>query len=102
MGTTGVLRYVAIGDSAAQGIGASRPDRSYVGVLADDIHAATGRSVRVINLSISGATVDVATLLERHRPTVVWTERLLANTAGRPVSYAAEQARSAGVPRPGR
>lgn len=31
-----------------------------------------------------GATVDVAGLLERHRPTVVWTERLLANTAGRP------------------
>src|SRR5918995_2824211 len=47
----GELLYVAVGDSAAQGIGASRPDRSYVGVLADDLRAATGRSVRVVNLS---------------------------------------------------
>lgn len=65
----GELLYVAIGDSAAQGIGATRPDRSYVGVLADDIHAATGRTVRVINLSISGATVEtvVADQLPRFR-----------------------------------
>ncbi|WP_248305752.1 SGNH/GDSL hydrolase family protein [Agromyces sp. H66] len=56
----GELLYVAMGDSAAQGIGASRPDRSYVGLLARDIRAATGRSVRVVNLSVSGATVDLA------------------------------------------
>ena len=31
---SGDLLYVAIGDSAAQGIGASRPHHSYVGVLA--------------------------------------------------------------------
>jgi len=58
--TEGELLYVAIGDSAAQGIGASRPDRSYVGVLADDLRAATGRSVRVVNLSVSGATTWLA------------------------------------------
>ena len=58
--TDGELLYVAIGDSAAQGIGASRPDRSYVGVLADDLRAATGRSVRVVNLSVSGATTGLA------------------------------------------
>lgn len=57
---TGELLYVAIGDSAAQGIGASSPDRSYVGVLADEIRAVTGRSVRVVNLSVSGATVELA------------------------------------------
>jgi lysophospholipase L1-like esterase len=56
----GELLYVAVGDSAAQGIGASRPDRSYVGVLADDLRAATGRSVRVVNLSVSGATTGLA------------------------------------------
>jgi acyl-CoA thioesterase-1 len=58
--TDGELLYVAIGDSAAQGIGASRPDRSYVGVLADDLRATTGQSVRVVNLSVSGATTMLA------------------------------------------
>ncbi len=56
----GELLYVAIGDSAAQGIGASAPDRSYVGVLAEEIRAITGRTVRVVNLSVSGATVELA------------------------------------------
>lgn len=56
----GELTYVAIGDSAAQGIGASRPDKSYVGVLAADIRRITGRTVRVVNLSVSGATVELA------------------------------------------
>ena len=56
----GELLYVAIGDSAAQGIGASEPNRGYVGVLADHIRLATGRTVRVINLSVSGATVELA------------------------------------------
>ncbi|MCD2441591.1 SGNH/GDSL hydrolase family protein [Agromyces sp. SYSU K20354] len=56
----GDLLYVAIGDSAAQGIGASLPNRSYVGVLADEIRAVTGRTLRVVNLSVSGATVELA------------------------------------------
>jgi len=56
----GEVLYVAMGDSAAQGIGASRPDHSYVGVLARDIRSVTGRSVRVVNLSVSGATVELA------------------------------------------
>ncbi|WP_241843185.1 SGNH/GDSL hydrolase family protein [Agromyces albus] len=56
----GELLYVALGDSAAQGIGATSPDRSYVGVLAGDIRKATGRSLRVINLSVSGATTALA------------------------------------------
>ena len=57
---TGDLVYVAMGDSAAQGIGASRPDRSYVGLLARDIRRLTHRTVRVVNLSVSGATVETA------------------------------------------
>lgn len=56
----GELLYVAMGDSAAQGIGATAPNRGYVGLLADDIRATTGRTVRVVNLSVSGATVALA------------------------------------------
>ena len=56
----GELLYVAIGDSAAQGIGASVPNRGYVGLLADHMRLVTGRTVRVINLSVSGATVELA------------------------------------------
>jgi lysophospholipase L1-like esterase len=57
---TGELVYVAIGDSAAQGIGASRPANSYVGVLARHIRDHIGHPVRVVNLGISGATVRIA------------------------------------------
>jgi len=58
--TDGEILYVAIGDSAAQGIGASQPKNSYVGVIADHVRFATGRSVRVVNLPVSGATVALA------------------------------------------
>ncbi|MGN6744506.1 MAG: SGNH/GDSL hydrolase family protein, partial [Amnibacterium sp.] len=54
----GSLLYVAIGDSAALGIGASRPEAGYVGILAEAVAAWTGREVRVRNLSIDGATLD--------------------------------------------
>ncbi|WP_241976514.1 MULTISPECIES: SGNH/GDSL hydrolase family protein [unclassified Cryobacterium] len=56
----GELIYAVIGDSAAQGIGASSPHRGYVGILTDHIRLSTGRSVRVVNLSVSGATVELA------------------------------------------
>jgi acyl-CoA thioesterase I len=62
----GNLLYVAIGDSAAQGIGASHPARSYVGVVANYLRAETGREVRVVNLGISGATVRIA--IEKELP----------------------------------
>jgi acyl-CoA thioesterase-1 len=55
----GSLLYVAIGDSAALGIGASSPRAGYVGIVAEAIAARTGREVRVRNLSIDGATLDV-------------------------------------------
>jgi lysophospholipase L1-like esterase len=54
-GRNGGLLYAALGDSAAQGIGASRPDRGYVGVLARRLENTTGRPVEVVNLSRSGA-----------------------------------------------
>jgi len=56
-GEPGGLVYVALGDSAAQGIGASHPERGYVGLLAERIREQTGRPVQVVNLSRSGATV---------------------------------------------
>jgi acyl-CoA thioesterase I len=53
--TTGALIYVALGDSTAQGIGASSPANGYVGLLAKRIESKTGRPVHVINMSKSGA-----------------------------------------------
>ena len=61
---TGEIVYAAIGDSAAQGIGASEPGRSYVGLLAEHIREETKRTVHVINLSISGARVADAVDLQ--------------------------------------
>ena len=72
----GELLYVALGDSAAQGVGASQPGRSYVGLIAQHLRQRTGRSVRVVNLSISGARLrEVITLqlapLRRLSPDIV-------------------------------
>jgi lysophospholipase L1-like esterase len=61
---TGELLYVAVGDSAAQGIGASRPGRSYVGMLAAHLRERTARPVRVVNLGQSGARLREALDLE--------------------------------------
>lgn len=52
----GGLLYVALGDSAAQGIGASRPDRGYVGLLAAALEQAGGRPVQLVNLSVRPPT----------------------------------------------
>lgn len=65
-GEPGGLLYVALGDSAAQGIGASRPDRGYVALLADRLRARTARPVQVINLSRSGAAIQ--DVLEQQLP----------------------------------
>jgi acyl-CoA thioesterase-1 len=54
----GDFLYVALGDSAAQGIGASKPENGYVGRLAANIEQTTGRKVRIINLSRTGATLE--------------------------------------------
>lgn len=54
----GELRYVALGDSLAQGIGASSPERGFVGLLAARLAACSGRTVRVVNLSVTGLRLD--------------------------------------------
>lgn len=54
--------WVVLGDSMAQGVGASAYDKGWVGQLRD-ILASEGKQYRIINLSISGArTEDVLEL----------------------------------------
>lgn len=62
----GGLLYVAIGDSAAQGIGASKPAKGYVGLIAERLRSRTGQPVTVVNLSSSGARID--DVMERQIP----------------------------------
>ncbi|MFT3888152.1 MAG: SGNH/GDSL hydrolase family protein [Arachnia sp.] len=50
-----VLHYVVLGDSAAQGVGATHVGASYVSLIADRLREATGRPVAITNLSVSGA-----------------------------------------------
>lgn len=55
-------RWVALGDSASQGIGASRPERGWVGVVLDRLRVERDPSWQVVNLSVTGARVaDVLT-----------------------------------------
>lgn len=62
----GSLIYVALGDSTAQGVGASSPDKGYVGLNAKRLSAFSGRQVHVINLSVSGA--DIKQLTDEQLP----------------------------------
>ena len=75
--------YVALGDSAALGLGASQPDRGYVGIVAEEIARLTGKRVRVRNLAIDGATCAVVLADELHRlpkaPALVCTIDVGAN-----------------------
>lgn len=57
-GQTGGLLYVALGDSTAQSIGASKPENGYVGLLALRLRHRTGHPVEVVNLSKSGARIS--------------------------------------------
>jgi len=53
--------WVALGDSATQGIGGSHWDRSWVMIVLDQLRAATGEPWRLINLAMSGGRFrDVA------------------------------------------
>ncbi len=54
----GALQYVVLGDSAAQGIGASQPQLGYAGLVATALAARYNRPVHVVNLSVTGATVS--------------------------------------------
>lgn len=56
--SSGEITYLALGDSAAQGIGASTPMKGYVGLIAQDIEKRTGKSVRIVNISKTGANIN--------------------------------------------
>lgn len=60
------LVYIALGDSTAQGIGASKPEKSYPGLITAEMEKKTNRPVRLINLSKSGAKLD--DVLQRQLP----------------------------------
>lgn len=57
VGPAGGLRYVALGDSVAQGIGAASPQRGYVSLVADRLAHASGQPVQVVNVSVAGAVL---------------------------------------------
>lgn len=54
----GDIVYLALGDSAAQGIGATSPDKGYVGVIAARLEQKLDKKVQVINLSKTGAKLS--------------------------------------------
>ncbi len=75
----GEITYLALGDSAAQGIGASSPMRGYVGLIAKRLEKETGKTVRVVNLSVTGAKMsdylrDQAPQIANYQPDYVTIE----------------------------
>jgi lysophospholipase L1-like esterase len=50
--------WVVLGDSTAQGLGASSPDGGYVGQVLQTLRLRTGRPWRVLNLSASGSIIS--------------------------------------------
>lgn len=54
----GDITYVALGDSAAQGIGATSPARGYVGLIAGRLQKQTNKKVRIVNVSRTGARMS--------------------------------------------
>lgn len=70
------LVYLALGDSAAQGIGASKPELGYVGLVADQIRKQTMRPVQIINLSKTGAKLadvirDQLPLISKYKADII-------------------------------
>ncbi|MGI9027431.1 MAG: SGNH/GDSL hydrolase family protein [Candidatus Saccharimonadales bacterium] len=53
----GEILYVALGDSTAQGIGATQPDKGYPGLIRQQLMERKSKPVRLVNLSKSGAKV---------------------------------------------
>lgn len=82
--STEPLTYVALGDSTAQGVGATRTENGYVSLLRDDLASKTGRPVRLINLSVSGAKLaDVAAIqLPRLQQVALTSDTLITLAIG--------------------
>ena len=91
-GQPGEQLYIALGDSTAQAVGAIRPQDGYVGRLAADLANETSRTVRVVNLAVSGARVSdlvrdqlplLAELLAEQPEPALVTVTIGANDTGR-------------------
>ncbi len=73
------LVYVALGDSAAQSIGATSPDKGYVGLIAAELEQKYRCPVHVINISKSGTRVidvlrEQIPQLKNHKPDIITIE----------------------------
>lgn len=68
--------WVALGDSTAQGIGASAHDRGYVGQLLGLLRTERDPAYRVVNLSRTGALTD--DVLDRQLPALATIEQPVA------------------------
>jgi len=80
----GDLTLVALGDSLTQGIGSSRPSRSWLGLFAAHLQFTTGRTVRIENRSVYGARIaDVLHSQLPLPPTDLAVVCIGANDAGR-------------------
>ncbi len=55
---SGEITYLALGDSAAQGIGATSPMRGYVGLVAKRLEQQTSKTVKIVNISKTGAKMS--------------------------------------------
>lgn len=103
----GDFTYVALGDSTAQGIGATAPMKGYVGNIANRIEEKTGRRVRIINLSVSGAEIEDAANLQlkklgKLRPDLITIQIGANNVArGNMASFATDYDRFAAQLPPG-
>jgi lysophospholipase L1-like esterase len=64
----GELLYIALGDSAAQSIGASHPNAGYVGIIAKKLQRETGKKIKVINVSVTGA--KISDVIEKQLPMI--------------------------------
>ena len=76
---SGEITYLALGDSAAQGIGASSPTRGYVGLIADKLAERTNKSVKIVNISKTGAKMgdyltEQAPMIEGQKADIVTIE----------------------------
>jgi len=76
---SGEITYLALGDSAAQGIGATNPLKGYVGLVAKNLESSSGKTVRIINISKTGAKMndylkDQAPLIAASNPDIITIE----------------------------
>jgi acyl-CoA thioesterase-1 len=100
---SGTFTYVALGDSTAQGIGAGKPTDSYVGLLAERVAKQTGKKVRFINLSVTGAKIsdvlnEQLSELAHYKPDLVTIEIGANDLANyNPTQFSAEFKQLAGL-----